>query len=129
MSGTMLEKPLVSIIDDDIWARVGIREFVQSLGYKALTFESGREFLESDCARPSACVITDLQMPDMSGLELQRQLRLLGHDMPVIFITGFPNEARRTQALAVGAVGFLTKPFNERALIECLSRAIGISGP
>jgi FixJ family two-component response regulator len=128
-NGAMVEKPLVSIVDDDIWARVGIGEFVQSLGYRASTFESGQHFLESDCVGHSACVITDLQMPDMSGLELQRQLRVLGHCMPIIFITAFPNEAHRAQALNVGAIGFLTKPFNEQALIECLSRAIGISGP
>jgi FixJ family two-component response regulator len=123
-----LEKPSVSIVDDDIWARVGIGEFVQSLGYKASTFESGRDFLESDCVEDSACVIVDLQMPDMSGLELQRQLRVLGHFMPIIFITAFPTEAYRAQALKVGAIGFLSKPVDERSLIECLSRAIAISG-
>jgi FixJ family two-component response regulator len=123
----MLEKPLVSIVDDDIWARVGIGEFVQSLGYKASTFESGRDFLESDCVEDSACIIVDLQMPNMGGLELQRQLRVLGHCMPIIFITAFPSEAYRAQALNLGATGFLSKPVDERLLIECLSRAIGIS--
>lgn len=123
----MVEKPSVSIVDDDIWARVGIGEFVESLGYKASMFESGRDFLESDCVGNSACVIVDLQMPDMSGLELQRQLRVLGHCMPVIFITAFPSEAYRAQALNFGAIGFLTKPVDERSLIECLGRAIGIS--
>jgi FixJ family two-component response regulator len=66
-------------------------------------------------------------MPDMSGLELQRQLRVLGYCMPIIFITAFPSEAYRAQALNVGAIGFLSKPVDERSLIECLSRAIGIS--
>ena len=125
----MLEKASVSIVDDDIWARAGIGEFVQSLGYKASTFASGRDFFKSDCVEDSACVIVDLQMPDMSGLELQRQLRMLGHCMPVIFITAFPSEAHRTQALNLGAIAFLTKPVDERSLIECLSRAIRISRP
>jgi FixJ family two-component response regulator len=123
----MVEKPSVSIVDDDVWARVGIGEFVESLGYNASTFESARDFLKSDCVGNSACLIVDLQMPEMGGLELQRQLRVLGHCMPVIFITAFPSEAYRAQALNVGAIGFLTKPVDERSLIECLSRAIGIS--
>jgi FixJ family two-component response regulator len=123
----MVERPSVSIVDDDIWARIGIGEFVESLGYKASTFESGRDFLESHCAGSSTCVIVDLQMPDMSGLELQRQLRVLGHCMPIIFITAFPSEAYRAQALNVGAIGFLSKPVDEQLLIECLTRAIGIS--
>lgn len=88
----MVEKRSISIVDDDIWARIGIREFVESLCYKASTFESGLDFVESDCAGNSACVIVDLQMPDMSGLELQRQLRVLGDCMPIIFITPFPRE-------------------------------------
>ena len=125
----MLEKPLVAIVDDDTWARVGIGEFVQSLGFRASTFESARDFLESDCVKDSACVITDLQMAGISGLELQRQLLALGHRMPIIFITAFPNEAHRAQALDAGAIGFLTKPCDERSLIECLSRATGISDP
>lgn len=123
----MVERPSVSIVDDDVWARVGIGEFVESLGYKAWTFESGRDFLESDCVANSSCVIVDLQMPGMSGLELQRQLRVLGHYTPIIFVTAFPSEAYHAQALNVGALGFLTKPVDERSLIECLSRAIGIS--
>jgi FixJ family two-component response regulator len=123
----MCEQPLVVIVDDDIWARVGIRELVQSLGYRASTFESGRDFLQSDCVEDSACVITDLQMADMNGIELQRQLSVLGHRMPIIFITAFPSEVHRAQALNAGAIGFLTKPLDERSLIECLSRAIDIS--
>jgi FixJ family two-component response regulator len=125
----MFEKPLVAIVDDDIWARDGIGELVQSLGYRAFTFVSGRDFLESDCVEGSACVITDLQMPGMSGLELQRQLLALGHSIPIILITAFPNEAHRAQALDAGAIGFLIKPCDERSLIECLSRAIGTSRP
>jgi FixJ family two-component response regulator len=66
-------------------------------------------------------------MVGMNGLELQRQLRVLGHCMPIIFITAFPSEAHRAQALNAGAIGFLTKPFDQRSLIECLGRAIGMS--
>jgi FixJ family two-component response regulator len=125
----MCEQPLVVIVDDDIWARVGIGELVQSLGYRASTFESGQDFLESGCVENSACVITDLQMTDMNGIELQRQLSVLGHRMPIIFITAFSSEVHRAQALNAGAIGFLTKPLDERSLTECLSHAIRISRP
>jgi FixJ family two-component response regulator len=125
---TMPDRPLVSIVDDDVWARTGIGEFVGLLGYTVATFESAQDFLVSDCVENSACVITDLQMSNMTGLELQRQLRALGHCMPIILITAFPSEVHRAQALEAGAIGFLTKPLDERSLIECLSRAIGNPG-
>jgi FixJ family two-component response regulator len=128
-TATMSDKPLVSIVDDDVWARTGIGELVQLLGYTVSTFESAQDFLVSDCVEDSACVITDLQMSNMTGLELQRQLRALGHRVPIIIITAFPSEAHRTQALEAGAIGFLTKPLDERSLIECLSRATGTPGP
>jgi FixJ family two-component response regulator len=124
----MSERPLVSIVDDDVWARLGIAELVQSLGYRVSAFESGQDFLDSDCVDDSACIITDFQMLGMTGLELQRQLRALGHSMPIIFITAFPSEALRARALGAGAIGFLNKPLDERSLIECLGRAVGISG-
>ena len=127
-TATRSDKPLVSIIDDDVWARTGIGELVRSLGYTVSTFESAEDFLVSDCVENSACVITDLQMSNMTGLELQRQLRALGHGMPIIFITAFPSEAHRAQAIEAEVTGFLTKPLDGRSLIECLSRAIGI-GP
>ena len=72
----------------------------------------------------TACLITDLQMPGLSGLELQQALRSQGYHTPVVLITAYPNEKHRTRALENGAVGFLTKPFDERLLIECLTTAI-----
>ena len=115
---------LISIVDDDALARDGIREIVESLGYKARTFISAEHFLESGVIAETACLITDLQMPGLSGLELQQALRSQGYHTPVILITAYPNEKHRTGALANGAVGFLTKPFDERSLIECLTVAI-----
>ena len=114
----------IAIVDDDIWARLGTGELIQSLGYTASTFDSAKSFLESDCVANTACVITDLQMPDMNGLELQRELKTRGCRTPVIFMTAFPNEAHRAAALNSGAVGFLTKPFDDWSLAECLTRAI-----
>jgi len=114
----------IAIVDDDNWARLGIGELIQSLGYMVSTFDSAKSFLESDCVADTACVITDLQMPGMNGLELQRELKTRGCRTPVIFVTAFPNEAHRAAALNSGAVGFLTKPFDDWSLAECLTRAI-----
>jgi FixJ family two-component response regulator len=114
----------IAIVDDDNWARLGIGELIQSLGYMVSTFDSAKSFLESDCVADTACVITDLQMPGMNGLELQRELKTRGCRTPVIFVTAFPTEAHRASALNSGAVGFFMKPFDDQSLIECLTRAI-----
>jgi FixJ family two-component response regulator len=115
---------IISIVDDDIWARDGIRELVESLGYGARTFETAEQFLESGAVRETACIIADIQMPGLSGLDLQRVLRAQGYRVPVIFITAFPDERRRNNAFEAGALGFLTKPFEERSLVDCLALAI-----
>jgi FixJ family two-component response regulator len=120
----MSEAPLISIVDDDALARDGIRELVESLGYKAVTFISAEHFLESSFIKERTCLITDLQMPGLSGLELQEELRSQGYKIPIILITAYPNEEHRKRALGNGAVGFLSKPFDEEALIELLSAAI-----
>jgi FixJ family two-component response regulator len=120
----MPEARLISIVDDDALARDGIRELVDSLGYNTATFMSAEHFLEDGMIAETTCLITDLQMPGLSGLELQQALRSQGYHTPVILITAYPNEKHRTRALGDGAVGFLTKPFDERSLIECLTVAI-----
>jgi FixJ family two-component response regulator len=119
----MLE-PLISIVDDDSLARDGIRELIESLGYKAVTFISAEHFLESGLIGETTCLITDLQMPGLNGLELQEALRSQGYQTPVILITAYANEKHRKRALDNGAVGFLSKPFDEDALIGCLNAAI-----
>ena len=120
----MSEAPLISIVDDDALARDGIRELVDSLGYNTATFMSAEHFLEDGMIAETTCLITDLQMPGLSGLELQQALRSQGYHTPVILITAYPNEKHRIRALGNGAVGFLSKPFDERSLIECLTVAI-----
>jgi tungstate transport system substrate-binding protein len=124
----MSTAPLISIVDDDALARDGIRELVESLGYRTTTFQSAEDFLRSSMVADTACLITDLQMPGLSGLELQEALRSQGYHTPVILITAFPNEQHRTRALDNGAVGFLSKPFDEASLIKCLSAAITAFG-
>ncbi len=117
------EHTLISIVDDDALARDGIEELVESLGYKARTFVSAEHFLESGVIAETACLITDLQMPGLNGLELQEALRSQGYRIPIILITAFPNEKHRIRALEGGALGFLSKPFGESSLIQWLAAA------
>ena len=120
----MFVAPLISIVDDDPLARDGIRELIESAGYKAVTFESAKHFLESAVIAKTACLITDLQMPGLSGLELQEALRSKGNQTPIIIITAYPNDKHRRRALDNGAIGFLSKPFDENSLFKCLTAAI-----
>jgi len=120
----MSETPLISIVDDDPLARDGIRELIESLGYKGITFNSAEYFLRSSVIADTTCLITDVQMPGMNGLELQEALQSQRHQTPVVVITAYPNEKHRTRALGNGAVGFLSKPFDEESLIKCLIAAI-----
>ena len=123
-SGTaMSEVPLISIVDDDALARDGIRQLIESLGFKAITFSSASHFLASSVVGETTCLITDVQMPGLSGLELQEALKSQGYQTPVILITAYPNEQYRTRAVDGGAVGFLSKPFDEESLIKCLVAA------
>jgi FixJ family two-component response regulator len=118
------ENVLISIIDDDALARSGIQELVESLGYNAVNFSSAEHFLASSTIAETTCLITDLQMPGLSGLELLEALRSRGNRTPVILITAYPNESHRNRATKGGAVGFLSKPFDDASLIECLDAAV-----
>jgi FixJ family two-component response regulator len=123
----MRSAPLISIVDDDESIREATKGLVRSLGYQAATFASAEEFLQSDNVDNTSCLITDVQMPGLSGIELQRRLIAQGTDMPTIFITAFPEEATRSCALTAGAVGYLGKPVSEESLLKCLDTALGSS--
>jgi FixJ family two-component response regulator len=118
---------MISIVDDDVFVRESIRTLVESLGYEVATFESAERFLESERLPQTSCLITDLQMPGLSGLDLQGRLIGDGHCIPVIFVTAFPDEKFRVRAMRAGAVGFLSKPFDESLLISCLDSALSPS--
>ena len=120
------ENTLISIIDDDPLSRNGLRDLVESLGYQAVTFNSAESFLQSSVIAETTCVITDVQMPGLNGLELQEALQSRGYSTPVVLVTAYPNERNRTRALNNGAVGFLHKPFDDRSLMECLTTAIKV---
>ena len=117
--------PVISIVDDDESVREATQSLVRSLGYRAVTFRSAKEFLESSHLMATACLITDVQMPGLSGADLQDRLIAEGLRMPMIFVTAFLDEVLQTRVLKRGAFGYLPKPFNEDRFIECLDAALG----
>jgi FixJ family two-component response regulator len=120
---SICEKTMISIVDDDEVVRAATADLVNSLGYEAQTFASAEQFLESGQVEHTSCIITDLQMPGLNGLELQSRLIAAGYRKPIIFITAFPTVGARERALEGGAIAFLNKPFREDSLIESLKRA------
>jgi FixJ family two-component response regulator len=116
----MSKTPMVVIIDDDDSVREATKSLLRSIDYRVRTFASAEDFLKSDGAKDVACLITDVQMPGISGLELQSRLIKEGHRIPMIFITAFPDGDVRMRALKAGAIGFLEKPFADDSLILCL---------
>ena len=118
------ELPLVAIIDDDASVRATTDSLVRSLGYNVNTFRSAEEFLRSNRLNDFSCVIADVQMPGMSGVELQAHLLSQGSRVPFIFFTAFPDERIRAQALRAGAICYLTKPFDGDSLVRGLQAAL-----
>ena len=116
--------PIISIVDDDDAVREAMKLLMRSLGYHASTFGSADEFLNSEQVDDTSCLITDVQMPGMSGLELQDRLVARGHRIPIIFITGHPDENVRIRAMKAGALAFLTKPVNPHHLVDHLEMAL-----
>jgi FixJ family two-component response regulator len=115
---------VISVIDDDASVRAATDNLLSSHGYLVDTFSSAEEFLRSPRLNDSSCVITDVQMSAMSGLDLFTHLRAQGYAPPFIFITAFPEESVRARALKAGAICFLAKPFAGPALINCLEAAL-----
>jgi FixJ family two-component response regulator len=114
----------VSIVDDDDAVRTATQTFIRSLGYKTAAFASAEEFLNAPERDTAACLIADVQMPGMSGLDLQRELARKRPSLPIIFVTAFPEERVCQQALAAGAACLLAKPYEGEVLIECLEKAL-----
>ena len=118
-----MASPLIAVVDDDEAVRGATRRLMRSLGYQVSTFSSAEEFLGSEQIRDTTCLITDLHMPGMSGIELQDRLIADGRRIPVIFTTGYPDEKVRIRAMKAGAIGFFTKPCNDQFL-NCLGAAL-----
>lgn len=115
---------MISIVDDDPMVRDALCDLLNSLGYAVRSFETAEQFLDSSEVITAICVITDLNLPGLSGIELQRHLKKDGCPVPIIFITAFPDLKIKERALDDGAIAFLTKPFEDKALIDSLSAAL-----
>jgi FixJ family two-component response regulator len=115
---------LIAIVDDDDSMRNAVQGLLKAVGLPSQTFASGEEFLKSGQHRQTACLITDIRMPGMSGLELQAQLNAERCRIPTIFITAHGDAKLRMQALRAGAVEFLSKPFDDEALLESVRGAL-----
>ena len=115
---------VISIIDDDGSVRAATGNLVRSLGYVVHTFASAHDFLRSPQLDHTSCVISDVKMPAMSGLELQAHLIAAGRALPFIFVTAFSVESDRDRALKAGATCFLSKPFDGETLVECIEAAL-----
>ena len=120
----MPQKPFIACVDDDVSAREALEGLLKSFGFTPGVFSSAEELLQSDRLDEASCLITDVHLDGMSGLQLQSRLAESGSRIPVIVITAFPDDRVRQRALSAGAVGFLDKPFNTGDLLTCIRSAI-----
>jgi len=120
--------PVISIIDDDPSVREGTMDLLNAMGFAAEAFERANDFLSSDRLHSTSCLIADVQMPGMTGMELHDRLVGSGNLIPTILITAFPNDRDRTRALKSGVRCYLTKPFDESELLACIQEALKTEG-
>ncbi len=120
----MAKEVLISIVEDDQPFRDSMRKLVSALGYAVEAFPSAANFLASPHLPETACLLTDVQMPGMTGVELHRHLLDLGHAIPTILLTAYPNQAARNRALKDGVVCYLSKPVDDEHLASCIRSAL-----
>ena len=116
-----VEMPLISIVDDDEGVRQAVKSLIDSVGFRAEVFDSGEMFLNSPYLSQTDCLITDVRMPGMSGLELQDRLSATGRSIPIVFISAHEDKEARARGLRAGAIDFLQKPFSEDSLLGAIS--------
>jgi len=116
---------VIAIVDDDPSIREALTSLVRSLGYVAMAFECAEDLLKSKRRRSVSCVIADVQMPGMTGLELHNRLIASGEPIPTVLITAFPDERARERALLAGVICYLTKPYSEDELLACIRSTLG----
>ena len=120
----MADESLIAIVDDDESVRDAATNLFRSMGFPAVAFASAEDFLGSDAVATASCLVLDVQMPGMGGLKLQSQLAAIGRNIPIVFVTGYPDDRVRDKAMKSGAVCFLTKPFKEGDLLDGLKSAL-----
>jgi FixJ family two-component response regulator len=123
----IVARSLVSVVDDDESVRESLPDLLTEFGFAARTFSSPEEFLASDCVGRTSCLILDIAMPGLSGPDLQRELKLRGRGIPIIFITASTDKTVRPRLLEEGAVECLFKPFSDTALLEALNAAFRVT--
>jgi len=119
-----LSNAVIAVVDDDASVRQGLERLIRSAGFQAETFASAQEFLARRWADPPSCLVLDLQLPGLSGLDLQKRMAEAGLETPIVFLTGHGNIPASVQAIKAGAVEFLTKPFDEQDLLRAIQEAI-----
>lgn len=124
IAGFSVEVPRLVIVDDDASMRISTQRLIRSFGFRANVFSSAQEFLESGCAHDTACLILDLRMPGMDGLQLQRLLAVRANQIPIVFVTAHGNDQDEREARKAGAVGFLRKPVSKEALLKAVQTAL-----
>jgi FixJ family two-component response regulator len=120
------EKVVISIVDDDESVRKALKRLIKSIGLNVEAFASAEDFLTFTTSHDAACLVLDLRLPGMSGLELQAKLHSANRRIPIVFISAQGDEQARAQALAAGAIDFLQKPFSEQALFAAINSALFI---
>jgi FixJ family two-component response regulator len=120
----MPTKLLISIVDDDESAREGTADLIKSMGFIAKAFPHAEGFLQSSSIQRTACLITDVRMPGITGLELHDRLVGSGNAIPTILVTAFPNDSDRARAMRAGVTCYLSKPFSEDDLLACIHTAL-----
>jgi FixJ family two-component response regulator len=116
--------PVVFVVDDEPAVRISLERLLRSIGLEARTYASAQEFLHSERPDAPACLVLDIRLPGLSGLDLQQELAAASVDLPIIFVTGHGDIPMSVRAMKAGAVEFLTKPFREQDLLEAIQRAI-----
>jgi FixJ family two-component response regulator len=116
--------PIVFVVDDDVSVRESLELLIQNEGWQPEIFESAQEFLDRPRALVPSCLVLDISLPGLDGLELQKRIAVERTDMPIIFITGYGDVPRTVQAMKGGAVEFLTKPFNDEVLLTAIRQAL-----
>jgi FixJ family two-component response regulator len=117
-------KPIVFVVDDDVSVRESLEILIENEGWQPRTFASAREFLRFPRPVVPSCLLLDISLPGLNGLELQKRVAVERTDMPIIFITGYGDVPKTVQAMKAGAIEFLTKPFNEEALLSAIQQAL-----
>ena len=118
------ERPLLSVVDDDESIRESLPDLIEEFVFAARAFSSAEEFLSCGCLDETSCLVLDIAMPGMSGLELHQELKRRGEQVPIIFMTGQKDETIRARALEQDAAGFLLKPFSDAALLAAITTAL-----